>query len=138
MDIDMTGDGKPGAAADPFGARAAHSAEAMEAEMTELPARQRGDMWAGSGDMTPEMARALDTQGGRDSTHYQDKLRATGQQVIGIEDDAAVPLVGTVVGWLDDERCQVDWGDGAGRPMTENMDELTTYGRQGAEREAGG
>ena len=38
MDIDITSDGKPGArAADPFWPRAAHSAEAMEAEMTDLP-----------------------------------------------------------------------------------------------------
>lgn len=55
--------------------------------------------------------------------------------VIRIEDDAETPTVGRVVGWEDDERVLVLWGDDAysadtGRARIEAADELTTWRRR--------
>jgi len=61
--------------------------------------------------------------------------RRIGQTVLSIYDDDA-PLVGWVVGWEDEERCYVAWGDAAysddpwAQARLEFADQLVTRGRK--------
>ena len=54
--------------------------------------------------------------------------------VVRVEDRADHPTVGRVLGWLDEDRCDVLWGDCLvncadpdAHARTERMDELTPY-----------